>query len=80
MDFEMTNGRPKDASSLEDSQNVYNPKENKKVDRNFRNVWKKVSYNHDRAYIHSHNFYIEIRVLFDNNLFYILGSINSSIC
>ena len=57
MDFEMTNGRPKDASSLEDSQNVYNPKENKKVDRNFRNVWKKVSYNHDRAYIHSHNFY-----------------------
>ena len=57
MDFKMTNGRPKDVSSFEDSDNVNNPKENKKVEKNFRNVWKKVSYNHDRTYVHSHNLY-----------------------
>ena len=55
MDFEMTNGRPKDVSSLEDSNNVNISKENKKLDKNFRNVWRKVSYNHDSAYIHSHS-------------------------
>ena len=58
MDVEMANGRPKDVSSLENSDNDNNPKENKKVEKNFRNVWKKVFYNHDRAYIHSHIFII----------------------
>ena len=45
----MTNGRPKDVSSSKDSLNVNNPKENKKVEKNFRNVWKKVSHNQGKC-------------------------------
>ena len=54
MEFEMNNPIPKDVTSLEDVHKVNNKKENKKGGKNFRNVWKKVSYNLDTSFILSH--------------------------